>query len=85
MIMTGAFMILTSAGVSGMLIIYDTLFQCWQRSDIFEFEIFALAHFGIPLYFVFFVLGISNRGRGHSLGKKRVWFWFGIASSLASP
>lgn len=53
--MTGAFMILTSAGVSGMLIIYDTLFQCWQRSDIFEFEIFPLAHFGIPLYFVFFL------------------------------
>lgn len=45
-------MILTSAGVSGMLIIYDTLFQCWQRSDlcVLEFFCFSASRYTSLLY-----------------------------------
>lgn len=39
------YMIPTSAGVSGMLIIHDTLFQCLQRSDIFNLEVFCFSAF----------------------------------------
>ncbi|OJJ73767.1 hypothetical protein ASPBRDRAFT_515834 [Aspergillus brasiliensis CBS 101740] len=44
----------------------------------------ALAHFGIPLYFIWLVSGISNCGRGHSLGKKRVWVlvWYDTSPFL---